>query len=1373
MSSKSKYSQNYIQKEVIDYLEKDGALCDYYSKYYKEKETYNGGVGDRLAFKNYNDKITKYQNILKVLTGERRANIYEAIPAIDFDDPKFTGFDYTYNVENDISTGQTTLTNDEIVPIPSSEGKTSMDLLEEEDKYTINRALMGETVAEHFYNTTGLSSSSYDLQVSPYVLKDGKYEYKYSGLLAPKTFKNGVYTDDIRISDLMYYPVTQATSMYFDEDTPRMVGVMENGYLVDVLQPEEDFGKNYRSTGNKVLNVDCGWTDVFDSNYDKVTGFKTGIIHADSVEFSGVSIIKNVENSNSVEYQYFGHYKLNLDAGDIIVAIPANSYTLSSTKLIIFKRNNTEGKEQADYPYTVAYFNSYNKRFYEDSEFKIAFNPTADENADKYILPIGNENINNVYKYSTLTTSYFHVENTTDVTNVVSINTTNKTVRLNKVKDPYTCYVLYIKGFNKDISSFSASSSYDPSAVFTKVSVGDDMPEKLMEDFIYSALEDYICVTCNFLSDASGLLTGFFSTPYAYSTLGDSNNVSKWNFVNERQTALSRGMDIDIGSKYFTGHLLNRGSIISSPLQLTTNDSLNGKSYSKLISEGEIQGKATLFLEKILSLGNIYDTIFRNYKVSDNNSFFRKYSITRVLTKEDFRNTNKLKYSKKFSKLTKDVAVSVEDITTYIDHCRSLFNGDTLNINLDSDLVKSSTGYTTYDSHLLWNSNKVNATTDPLYTMMDEVKNASIDKDNYLMAFYNIEKSWNKKFLWIDTGSGSDKWSKIYYSYYTPLDIFKSSSDDSKNVSSLLNGTYGDDVVLIFPEEKKYFPELVILMSNEQLPLEENNMCFLTKGEKLLGFKVSDVIEILPSRINRINVTKSGTSALTLEFKRTSSDDGGNVRILNEKNIEDTVEVYDEGFIEYAKTYSDATYKDYVKSGKRDCYIYYLTCITCEALQNQLEVYDAYNEKIDVSSVSSCSRFLPFSYAVNSSEALFQGTKQNEDSSNYTFLVNPKNREDYYKLTGYYIMNGVPNYTLSEKNGKDVCTIKSCSKMNYNPILFKNRYNYAKDFLNTFSSMIADADVYTPDVVINMMKDLISTWKLSTSSDNPILLRDLPQVFEGLIDLKNEMLDLSAEGVSIQSKGRTITINRADYEGLINLINEGVGNVGEGIRKYKFKVTAPSSIAGATIDKTNPQSECNKFMQSQLQNFSVELSNPNGTSWSDKTNAKYYTKASIKELEVMFDSIFFNNKKQQSLNEVRDTCKLLDRYFGNDTRAFLSIGESLTATGQRLDGGPSIETFKDTIVDSMKGVVTDVVTNVMKSSNSIDIAFENFKTGYKQYYTDASVESSITLNKDNTINTNWNTLIPRKEKKSLILDAYSRADKWATNVIDYFITRDL
>lgn len=1328
-SNASKYSQNYIQKEVIDYLEKDGALCDYYSKYYKEKETYDGGVGDRQAFKNYNDKITKYQNILKILTGERRANIYESIPAIDFTNPNFTGFYYTYDIYTDSTTGQTIINNNEIVPIPKTEDKLAIDLIEEEDGYTINRALMGESIAEHFYNTTSLTSSSYDLQVSPYILEEGKYEYIYCGVLSPKTFKNGVYTDDIRVTDLLYYPVTSATSMYFNDDTPRMSGVFAedgSGYLVDVLQSDETLNGSLRITKNIVLNVDCGWTP-YDENYNRITGYKTSIKHNDSVEFPDVPIVTAMENENSVEYQYFGHYQLNLDSGDFIVAIPANAYTLSSTKLIIFKRNNSDSNETVTSSYEKAYFNSYTTRFYEDSSFSVAVNPLSEKYKDKYIVAIGNETENGVYKYNNLTTSYIRID-------VESIDTSAKTVTLKKIKNPYTCYILYIKGFNKDINSFDASGSYDPSALFTKVSAGDKMPDVLMEEFIYSKLYDYISVEVNYLAGASGLLSGYFSTPYTYTESANASNVTKWSFINERQTALEGGMDIDIGSKYFTGHLLNRGGIIASPLMLTSNDSLDNKSYTDLIADG-IQGKATLYLKKLLSLGNIYDKVFKKYCVEDNAVFYKKRrTIGKAITSDNFKDGTLL-FKDRFRRNNSESPVDLEDIYNFFRTWKTLLNGTTLTIDLDTTAVKYQSAMRKTEGAGIFISGSTNvsgSSMDDFYKVRNEIKRETIETGSpSIIAFYYISKQTS---YWWGNGNYT-RFNEMYTSIFTPWDLFRCKNKSNTNI-------------IVFPSEKKYFPEEVVILSTKDLGLTKDKPCFLHNNGRLLGFYVKDIISILPSKIQTIDIKQDGQIIDRFNVESSGSTKSGTHKYFSRIQLLDDFYEEAKGNSNYADSW------EYLFKGNKDCYIYKLSCLNCSDLQKGLTFYDANNEPVVMSGLSSYSKFLPLSYATTSSQRLFKGKKiMSDDSDSCIYSVYPESRGDFAKLEGFDIMCGVPKYTYT-----DTCKLaepSSTKSENFGRLQIRGLFgfsNFAPKFLATFADMINNAQAFPQDILSGMLKDLLSNWKMSTSTTNPILLKDIPQIFDGLLQFSKELHDLTDTGITVESKGRLVTLSRGDFKKLIRLIDNG-----SNIRKYQFNIVPPSDLT--TVDTSSGLTNaCNSYMSSQLNKAVVGICNPNGSSWETESGKEYYNKSSIYSLDNVFNNIFVSSESLSNVSEMEGLCNQLDHYFGNDTQAFLSIGESYTASGEKVDKGPSLETFREQIINSMAKVVTNVVTTVLKSDNPVEKAFNELKANYKNYYTSESVEDGISL-QNNSVSIDWYKLIPLKDKKSLILDAYEKADR--------------
>ena len=1339
----NKYSQSYIQKEVIDYLEKDGALCDYYSRYYKEQETYDGGVGDRKSFKSYNDKIIKYQNLLKILTGERRANIYEAIPAIDFLDPEYTSFYYTYPIETKSSSSKEVV-NNTIIPIPKEEGKSASTLLNEEDPYTINRALMGEKIAEHFYNTSDLISTAYDLQVSPYILNKENNKYVYQGVISLNSYEEGVSTKDLRITDLLYYPVTSSTSMYFNPVTPRICGVFaEDGsnYLVDILQSDNFSDNNYIATNNIILNVDCGWNPV-DREFKEITGYEKNIKHSDSSEFSGKTIITKVENEKSIEYNYYGHYQLNLDSGDYILAIPTNVYTLSGTKLLIFKKNNSESKVHSTYNYTTAYFNSYNNRFYENSDFSIAVNPNSEENKNKYFVPIEQENSENVYIYSELTTEYSKV-------NVISIDTTLKTITVEKSKNPYTCYVLYIQGFNKDINSLNTTNTYDPTSLFMKISKGDEMPTFLMEDAVFNILKVYIKVNVLYLSKASGLLSGYFSNPYEYSTSSNSCAVTKWSYVNEREKALANGMDIEIGSKYFSSHLLNRGSIISSPLRLTTKDSLEGKDYKELIAEG-IKGKATLFYEKIKSLGDIYNNIFKEHKVSDNTELLKNYeTLNRVMTYENFKDDS-LMYKAKFKRENTDTSIGVDDILAYINAWSNILNGDTLTLDSNSQYTKSQVGV----ANLRWNDvwecwdtkYSGNTSVADFQKEIASFKNQSIENNSTILTYFSVKYATYQETEKCD----------LYFSFYTPLELFK----EKKNSTAENN-------ILVFPSEKKYFPESPILLSKKDLGLSVGKPVFFHKDGKLLGFLVKKCVSVLPSKIEKIILKKEGNYEWEYNIKDILNITENNVinSSFTDENYNSTMDylsiplVVDENY-KFKGTYSYDSARSWISiseikkvwknilQGERDCYVYILDCITSESFTSELDLYDMEDEKIEFSNNQSYTKFYPFSYAVNSEDRLFKGNKITDTNGSSSYVVDTESRGDYQKLIGYGILCGVPNYFYKKSRMSYAYGVKPLSYLSKIRIYYNHdKIKEVNSFFSTFSSLLNDTQSLQQELVSSILIDLLSNWRISNSSVNPITLKELPQILEGLLSISKELHDLPSNGITIANRGRQLVLEKADFKNLISLIDKG-----ETRRKYTILINKPTVTTFSSYSSV--EDTCNNYLKAVFNNMSISLCNPDGTSWDTEEGKEYLVRNSIYSLNTIFNTLF--TKEQITFLDLRTLCEQLDIAFGNDTEAFMSIGESTTVSGEKLDIGPSLNTLRERIISNLSDVLFNTIYTVISktiNNSTIQDSFTLLKKEYYYYYNKESVEKGVSFI-DGEIKVNWDVLIPNIKRRSTIARAY-------------------
>ena len=163
------YTSRQLNKIIIDNMNSDGLICDSLRKTYDEEESENNPTGSKKLFNIYNKIITDYHSLLSSLYGEVRANVTEALPVIDYQHPEYTGWRYTY-----LDSAESTPVNNvdsnykyKNISKITSDRKSDLELLKNNDPYVINRALCFDTMAQHFWNTNSpFGSSDPDLQVS-------------------------------------------------------------------------------------------------------------------------------------------------------------------------------------------------------------------------------------------------------------------------------------------------------------------------------------------------------------------------------------------------------------------------------------------------------------------------------------------------------------------------------------------------------------------------------------------------------------------------------------------------------------------------------------------------------------------------------------------------------------------------------------------------------------------------------------------------------------------------------------------------------------------------------------------------------------------------------------------------------------------------------------------------------------------------------------------------------------------------------------------------------------------------------------------------------------------------------------------------------
>ena len=1397
----NKYAKDYVQKTFIDSLEEDGAFCDYYSKYYLEEETLKGGIGNRLAFKNYNDRISQFHNILQILTGERRANIYEALPAIDFMKPSNTSFLNTYPLT------ERGINPKEIIAINASVGENSLQLLEMEDKYTINRALAGLPIAEHFYNTTELLSSEYNLQVSPY---KGMCDYIYQGIITPRSMQKGVVSSKVRKTKIMYFKSVATTEVYFNAKSPnidpesRVIG----GKTLYYDKVENTLTGNLEATDYIILNSDCGWSEKGLDNVELYTPIK----HEN----------KNLINITPEEYsKYIGQYSLSIDPNDILIALPKDSYSLGCSKILLLKYNEPSNLISKRDVATVVYYRNETGKFYTDPYFNNLLKPSV----GKYYVDAYFESKNEYYIYDT-ENSQFITSPKNDYEEVTVFFNDNKTVAysdlaLTEVVTPsnkilykdglactrvaysynpetlilgidrgvtleqvgntyyaeytvtpseYTCYVLYIDSFD---SGFSLSSG------FQEINVGDKINSLMENTSVANILKKYLLIEKNYVASASGLLDGFFCEPVEYTESPVlSRSVTKWKFVNEVDEAQKNGVSIEVGSKYYSGHLLGRGNILDSPFKLTAHDA--SESYN---------GKAELIYDKLKDF-NIHKFILDRASVSLWNSltsFIRipvAQRVTSLITKFNYVDKSKMKnsdaldlgsnankeemlYPKKFY-IDSNTLIDINDIDTYIDFFDTSFNEDNHTLYLDL----RDTDYIVSSYRMMVNKEgSCDKEGSPQHKEGQDFGNDTQNKvklkENFSTCFsisYDVHK---KK----DDSTYEDAFENFSISMITPRELFKKKSPKLINtIYSLFNPYYSDtsnDVTVVFPEYNKYFPEYVYIFSRYDLDLKpfdtssrlvnlnEKNICsFLSgDGQKVLTFKVDKVTKILPSKVYKVEIydpktgqrsTKSlqGTNKPLIEgYKKnytyipTEDTSFDNYKTYYRKNEATESEPY-ESYTIISKKRGNPKKKGYYEvktSDERDCYVYKLSYFNVPVSQ-KIHIYDWEDKELEIKDMNLPGKLIGLSCDLDGSN-YFKLEEKMEDGVKVYVVPESHRNSDFDTLSKSYIVGGLPS--IGDKNFAD----------------FKVNLGGKQVSLEVFDSLFSKDD----DLTTRAIRNIIFNWPLSDDKNNPITMCDLPEVLNGIINCKQSLVDLGKVDFTIKVKGTPVTLNEESFMNLISIIDTD-----RNVNFYNVNVGYNSSTISSLLDSLQLYSKDGSYViKTDKDNYTGTTYTPNELIANGESIPKIY-EAIIQK--VISSSLYINGvdtptgvTRRRSLlniyNQIkgifdgtrtltREACKELDNLFGNNTLAFLNIGSQYSVDNRLITYTPQMDILQNKLVDSIINLITDAINSMYNKKSQVlrDNALKEVRDVFKLYYTDSSVNSCVTLG-TSSINVNYLGLV--------------------------------
>ena len=832
--------------------------------------------------------------------------------------------------------------------------------------------------------------------------------------------------------------------------------------------------------------------------------------------------------------------------------------------------------------------------------------------------------------------------------------------------NPYDFYVLELQ-------------SFDSSIELTEVAYGEAMPDYINDNNILPKINDYALCEKEYYANASGLLSGYFCEPYEWQEMGETRNVTKWKFSNDVDIAEEKGVTIDVGSKYFRGHLLGRGNPIDSPFRITEPE------------EAGYPGKATYIYDKVQnSAGTLLDNVTLPYDEWLIKAGAKVVALDAVVRKADYVGKNseygqyvdastykdlvgnsinkgytefpeKVKHEKKFIKLDGTIA-TYSDFQGYIDSCREHLHSD------ENEEVYVFYADLRTDEYACWRRR------------VQQAENGSGSK-NHNSADYNS-----------DDASGDisnqiyDIFEKIYYIDFQAL-MKKAGKDGSTGYQDALwkldlkvaspieafapDG--GANTFLIYPEFDKYFPEELYLISRDELPLEEYSedskglgmVSFYNKDEgKVICFKVAEVIAFKPSLIRKVEIWDP-----LLES--------------DQKN--------------------DINYNYLEKHGTADdCYIYILRPMEINA--SNIEIIGPNGDPITFTPGVNNLQIMPMSYPSD----YFPLRIDFSDNTN-RYIVDESHRGvDTLSLKNSYIICGLPEYNT--------------------PSDFYKMYAGSAFNLGIFGDMLSDENgmgSLLEDTLKKILNSVITNWPLSNGTINPMIFEEFPDILNGLIELQPEMNKLIESHYEIpyedESTGNLKVITASDLEGLNHRIDYD-----DSYAEYFFEVTV------------NKDSEDWQFTADE--DFSTILSRRFGLIQPVLTSKDPTPRPSIRKLKGVIDNLTNDSVF------TREECQILDKYLGNNTVAFVKLGDNSTENVTPS----SIVNLATDIVNTAIDIIKETETQYQFS-----LQVEEEASFYGDYYTEESMYEcfGVTYNEDtNTWDYDENSGVTSADYSKLVIN---------------------
>ena len=1019
--SNEKYKKSVVYQQVLTNLAADGVNCDYNTRYYDEKGTSDGGTGFRAVFKNINDTIIEKHAILRLLSGEERADITEDIPVIDYYNQDNTGFSYHYP---ELKEGNSTRDFSSIYPL--KENDHTIDLIKAKDPYFINRALAGQGQIEHFFNSKVDAGNVRNVLVSDVDETKRVLTYRGSKSCISYDLDNNTQTQsDGSSTEKMVCGCVPGSEFFTDGESFSI----DNFYLAVSLVDPKQF-----TLGDKIALLVDG-TTLGDKKYYLDTFVTT---EKDLSETTPLD--KIIYKPDSKKSKAWNSWKLLLGKGNSI------SFDSEENPLEKYFNNHTESDRL--------------KIFLEPSDRVIQLISDGVTEHSKLIIlrKVERDNVNSPYiAYGLL------IHNRESVLSGAFEAFDKEFENKSTDKD---IDILNEYFFNDELDKKFTNTFLNLNIKSVAKEDGSETKETLDS---YHLLSSLINFKTEYVAPCSGILLGKFCEPYNRSEQDLAGTkyttVNQWKFHNDSELYrkyYSTTAGYNIGTIFTNKNLFGRGEFKESPFKLTPNmikdltdpntfngeaitDDTTGRTFVKVYQDGKeriINGFTTYLYHKIenyIQPFSILKDYFTDvdYEPVDNipNPWYstnQRYdnvfkTLDQVATcdtlclknMDDITVTGGLNikpiHINKFKALDRDITYDDMDVLM-----NSWFGDTTLGVKRftpynseesDEDTYFTDNGYyvlnfdaredkskDTYVESGEGNRNWIVVI--PITNRTDEDFKYSEDTSQYYSnLLVGMQKDFFKvwqatytrlyhKFLFIP--AGVEPFNRLRVNCISPFEFFLSIHTGDNTVKS----TSDVKTILVSPSKADTLASKMYLISKEELSLQENHLCsFWSKingTDKLLSMKVSKKYSFLPSKICRVHIKDSNADANEATVVTTSVtfyDDGSKYVYYHEDEDSNGL-----GSIEHMKD--------------KDCFVYVLEHPNL-SLDN-FGYYDTSDTYVDTNSEElSKYQLTPFAYPIDN----FKVASITSD-----FKKKLSNENDIYNLRNTTILDNIPIKLKEEVN---------------------------------------------------------------------------------------------------------------------------------------------------------------------------------------------------------------------------------------------------------------------------------------------------------------------------------------------------------------------